>query len=76
VVAGLAGLLATLTRSAGVLLVAPMQTYYLAQHDRRPARTDVRILAVMLIPAGLAAWIVCLWQRTGDPLAFAQVQGA
>ena len=72
--AGLAGLLATFTRSAGVLLVAPMLVYYFAQHDRRPARTDVRILPVMLVPAGLAAWTVYLWQRTGDPLAFAQVQ--
>ena len=74
--AGLAGLLATLTRSAGVLLVAPMLMYYFEQRGWRPARTDVHISAVMLIPAGLAVWMAYLWHRTGDPLAFAQVQRA
>ena len=72
--AGLAGFLATLTRSAGVLLVVPMLVYYFERRDWRLARTDVRIMAVMLVPAGLAAWMTYLWQRTGDPLAFSHVQ--
>ena len=72
--AGLAGLLATLTRSAGVLLVVPMLLYYFEQRGWRLARTDVHVLAVMLVPAGLAIWIAYLWHRAGDPLAFAHVQ--
>ena len=72
--AGLAGFLAALTRSAGVLLVVPMLLYYFERRDWRPARTDVHILAVLLVPAGLAAWMACLWHRTGDPLAFSHVQ--
>jgi hypothetical protein len=74
--AGLAGLLATLTRSAGVLLAVPVLIYYFEQRDWRLTRTDVRILSVMLIPAGLALWATYLWRRTGDPIAFAQVQRA
>jgi hypothetical protein len=72
--AGLAGFLAALTRSAGVLLVVPMLAYYFEQRDWRLARTDVRIVAVLLIPAGLATWMAYLWHRTGDPLAFSHVQ--
>lgn len=72
--AGLAGFLAALTRSAGVLLVVPMVVYYFERSDRGPARTAVRILAVILVPAGLAAWTAYLWRSKGDPLAFAHVQ--
>ena len=72
--AGLAGFLATLTRSAGVLLVVPMLVYYFEQRDWRLARTDAHVLALLLVPAGLAAWMAYLWHRTGDPLAFSHVQ--
>jgi hypothetical protein len=72
--AGFAGLLATLTRSAGVLLVVPMLVYYFERRDWRHKRTDMQIMAVILVPAGLAAWMAYLWQRTGDPIAFSHVQ--
>ena len=72
--AGLAGFLATLTRSAGVLLVVPMLVYYFERRDWRLARTDARLFAVLLVPAALAAWMAYLWHAKGDALAFAHVQ--
>ena len=72
--AGLAGLLATLTRSAGVLLVVPMLVYYFERRGWRLARTDAHVLALLLVPAGLAAWVAYLWHAKGDALAFAHVQ--
>ena len=72
--AGLAGFLATLTRSAGVLLVVPMLVYYFEWRDWRLVRTDAHVLALLLVPAGLVAWMAYLWHRTGDPLAFSHVQ--
>jgi hypothetical protein len=86
VVAGLAGGLAALTRSAGVLLVVPLAWMWVEQYrggglrlpgaaQARPllARGRQRIVslaALLLIPAGLGVYMAYLQQRFGNALEF------
>ena len=72
--AGLVGMLAALTRSAGVLLLAAMLVDYLAQRgwQWRKIRPDVLFLG--LIPAGTAVYMAFLWWRFGDPLLVSKIQ--
>jgi len=73
--AGLAGLLAVLTRTSAVLLVVPMAVYYLQQRGWRWRRTDRRLAAIALAPLGLALWVVYLAAAFGQPLLLARAQG-
>ena len=88
--AGLAGLLAVLTRSSGVLLLLPLAVVWWEQRRggevrlpggpaagpaapvRRPSGVSVAWL--LLVPAGLAVYMVYLWWAFGDPLLFGTVQ--
>lgn len=74
--AGGLGLLAALTRDAGVFLVVPFVVEYLIQHGWRWRGLRLRwdALAVGLIPAGLGLYSVYCWLQFGDPLMFADVQ--
>jgi hypothetical protein len=74
--AGLAGAAAALTRNTGVILVLPMALYYLEAHGWRLRRVDRVAASLLLVPAGLAAYLAYLWARLGDPLAFLHVQTA
>ena len=71
--AGLLGLLAATTRSAGVLLLVPLAMIYLwdarrpSLRARRPLRPDVLWLA--LVPAGLGLYCALLALDGHDPLA-------
>jgi hypothetical protein len=69
--AGALGGLAAATRSVGVLLVVPFCYEYLRQRGRRP-RLDA--LGGLLIPAGLAAFVIYTWLRLHDALAFSHAQ--
>lgn len=78
--AGVCGFLASLTRQAGVLLVLPFLWELGAMHRReRPLRLRSRealtaVAGLGLIPLGLGAFMLVLWRRTGDPLAFVSAQ--
>jgi Mannosyltransferase (PIG-V) len=72
--AGLMGLLATLTRSAGVVLVVPLALFYLQACDWQWRRLRAGLLAVLLVPCGLAIYMAYLWRARGDPLLFSQVE--
>lgn len=78
--AGVCGFLASLTRQAGVLLVLPFLWELAAAHRReRPLRPASRealaaLAGLALIPLGLGAFMLELWRRTGDPLAFVAAQ--
>ena len=90
--AGLAGLLAALTRSSGLLLVAPLALIWWEQHRGRPVRLpggpavtpptparrpSWRSLAwLLLLPAGLALYMAYLWRQFHDPLLFSDAQRA
>lgn len=79
--AGLAALLAGLTRNVGVLLIVPLGIMFLRQfgpairrqwHDPRawPAQT----LALGLIPLGPVLYMVYLWREFGSPLTTVEAQ--
>ena len=89
--AGLAGLGAALTRSAGVLLVLPLAVFWWEQHRGvavrlpggpvsvpPPAARGASWLAaawLLLVPAGLGIYMGFLWRAFSDPWLFSQVQG-
>ncbi len=80
--AGIAGALAALTRSEGVLLIVPYAIEVLAAARAggfanfvRPSRRLTRVVAgALAIPAGLGAYMTWLWILHGDPLYFSHVQ--
>jgi len=72
--AGLAALLATLTRSTGVLLLVPMAVCYYEQRDWSWRRTDQHVVNLLLVPLGLLMWMTYLSLSFGRPLLFAVAQ--
>ena len=75
--AGLLGCLAALTRSAGLLLVAPyLYELWLAREKIlvrwRPLVAGIAPL--LLLPLGTFIYSFYCWKMTGNPLAFAAVQ--
>jgi hypothetical protein len=79
-VACAAGFLAALTRSNGVVLVVPLLLLFADQQGwmrRRPSlrrAEDRRVAWLLLIPAGLGAYMLYLWATFGDALRFAEAQ--
>lgn len=86
---GLAGLLATLTRSSGLALLVPLSLMFWEQRHavalrlpggpptdgvRTPRPRGVSLAALLLIPAGLVLYAVYLWRSFGDPLLFGAAQ--
>jgi hypothetical protein len=80
--AGVFGFFAALTRSEGVLVAAPMFIEWVIA-AREGGREFFRywfddvvkpLLAMALVPLGLAAYMAYLWVINGDPLRFSHVQ--
>ncbi len=72
--AGLAGLLAALTRSTGVLLLVPMAVFYYQRRGWRLRRTDAQVANLLMVAEGLLVWMTYLSVSFGKPLLFADVQ--
>jgi len=72
--AGLAGLLAVLTRSVGFLLLVPMTVCYFEQRDWKLRRIDAQSASLLMVVEGLMVWMAYLSLGFGRPLLFAQVQ--
>ncbi|MGI8968804.1 MAG: mannosyltransferase family protein [Chloroflexota bacterium] len=72
--AGVFGGLAAATRVTGILLVLPLLYEYLRSRNFSPRRLDVGLLTILLVPAGLAAFMVYLQANVGDALAFTHSQ--
>jgi hypothetical protein len=70
-VAGIAGALASGTRSAGILLLLPFAYEYWRVNGRR-VRWDAA--AIALVPGGLVAFAWYCWRARGDALAFSHAQ--
>ncbi len=68
--AGLFGFLAALTRNAGILLFIPFCYEYLRQRGFRLEKVRFDGVSIVLIPAGLSAFMLYCYQRFRDPLAF------
>jgi hypothetical protein len=71
---GLAGLLAALTRSTGVLLVIPMAVYYFQERGWRLRRSDANVANLLMVVEGLMIWMAYLSLSFGKPLLFAEAQ--
>jgi hypothetical protein len=72
-----AGLLAAgagATRLFGVLIGVALAYEYLRQRDFKLRRIGWDVLALGLVPSGLAGYMIYLWQRYDDPLLFAHVR--
>ncbi len=75
--AGCLGLLASLTRSAGILLVIPyLVEVWISRESIAAGRQKLllRVLPVILIPLGTLLYSIYCWHVTGNPIVFAAVQ--
>jgi Gpi18-like mannosyltransferase len=80
--AGLIGMLAALTRSAGILLVIPFLAEFWQQEYTNISTRDylrlgkivLKSLPVFIIPIGSLLYCLYCWQNFGSPLEFAKVQ--
>lgn len=72
--AGLFGLLAALTKFAGLLLLPVLAIEYLQQKHWRWRAVRPQALWLGLIPLGLAAYVGFLWWQFGTPLALSDSQ--
>ncbi len=74
--AGFAGLLATLTRSTGVLLLIPMFYYYYEDKEWDLKRTDSHAANMLMVVEGLLVWMTYLAIAFGKPLLFSTAQAS
>jgi Dolichyl-phosphate-mannose-protein mannosyltransferase len=74
-VAAILGMLASLTRQLGVLLVIPFLLEYLKRCQWNWRAIRVNILAVAIIPCGTLIYMALLWRVTGNPFQFLMAQG-
>ncbi len=72
--AGVCGFLASLTRSAGVLLFVPFCYEYLRQHEFRFRKIRFAVVGGALIPAGLMLFSFYCYYKFHDFLLFSHVQ--
>ena len=73
--AGLFGLLGALTRSTGIILVAPFLYELWIARERFSIRYVLqRVVPVLLIPLGTLLYVIYCWFVSGNPLEFAIVQ--
>lgn len=72
--AGFAGLLASLTRSAGLILLVPFLYEYLRRHDFTLSRLRLDIFSGLGFPAGVTAFSVYCYSRFHNFLAFTHAQ--
>src|SRR5947209_12832596 len=68
--AGLFGLLASLTRSAGLVLFLPFCYEYLRQHHFSSKNIRFTAVSSLAIPAGLAIFALYCYYKFHDPLSF------
>lgn len=68
--AGAVACVAAATRVTGILLLPALLVLFLQSHRR----LDRRAAWLLLIPAGLAGFMLFLWRTTGNPLAFVEIQ--
>ena len=77
--AGAVGALLSATRPNGVLfgiVIAVAGLRRVRELTAEPKMIALCLVALALVPAGLALFMLHLYDRTGDPLAFAQIQSA
>jgi Gpi18-like mannosyltransferase len=76
VLAGTVGFLTSLTRPTGVLLGLPFLIQLWRQRSDDWKESLIRGWPIVLVPAGLVAYMAYLWIAFGRPLGFLEVQEA
>ncbi|HET9495910.1 MAG TPA: hypothetical protein VFR15_16915 [Chloroflexia bacterium] len=71
---GLVGMLATLTRFAGLLVFPALVVEYMSQRGWSLRRGRADVLWLALVPAGIALYAGFLWWRFGSPFVFSESQ--
>ena len=69
--AGVAGALAVLARTYGLVILVPLAYEYALASGFRPTR---QVAWLGLIPGAFLAWMAFMWLQTGDPLAMVHAQ--
>ncbi|WP_018130795.1 mannosyltransferase family protein [Effusibacillus pohliae] len=72
--AGVFGFFASLTRNTGTLLMLPFLYEYLAARDFQWRRVRADLLWITLPIAGILSYMLLLYKKIGDPLAFVHAQ--
>ena len=72
--ASLCGLLASLTRSAGIFLLIPFCYEYLRQHEFNLKKIRFDVVSGVLIPTGLGLFALYCYYKFHDLLAFSHAQ--
>ncbi len=70
--AAVAGMVATVTRLAGVFLLVPMALFFVQGYDRRDPRRDRPLLWFLLVPAGVAGYALYLSLATSSDFGTAE----
>jgi hypothetical protein len=73
---GLWGLLASMTRPTGIALMPAMAAGVLWNSWQGRTRPRAAMLGLLLIPVGLLLFMLILYVKVGDPLAFVAAHGA
>ncbi|MCL5265381.1 MAG: glycosyltransferase family 39 protein [Chloroflexi bacterium] len=74
VLVGILGMVASLTRSTGLLLVIPLLVEYLQQRQFNLREVRADILSILVVPAGTALYVVYNLLSFGRPTAFLEAQ--
>lgn len=74
--AGIMGLLTSLTRPYGIIIVIPLAYEYLKSIGFKPGNIKLNSLYLLLVPLGLSIFSVYNYYLTGDFLAFLHIQSA
>ena len=72
--AGVMGLLATLTRSTGIILIVPMAYYYYQRRGWDWKKTDSHVANLLMVFEGILVWMTYLALAFGKPLMFSSAQ--
>jgi Mannosyltransferase (PIG-V) len=72
--AGVVGALCSASRSNGILLLPALAVFYWERDGFR--HWQRRLLALLLIPVGLLAYMIFSWKMTGTPWAFMKAQAS
>ena len=73
--AGVAALLAALTRGTGVLLLLPLAMTYFGSQRGAARRVGARPVVLLLPLVGLLGYCLFLWRAAGDPVAWSTQEG-
>ena len=73
---GALGFFTSLTRPYGVIIMIPLAFEYLRSIGFRLDKIRADVLCLLMVPAGISMFAAYNYMLTGDPLAFANAQGA